>query len=135
MHTLLFLLQAAAPAATTPVAAAPGGISPGLMNILMIGLIVVVFYFFMIRPQMKKQKEQTNFLGEIGKGTKIVTIGGIVAKVTEVRNKTFIIEVEGGNKLQILKSAVSLENSKAINAEAGEDKEEKPEKKKSTLEV
>ncbi|HTL82344.1 MAG TPA: preprotein translocase subunit YajC [Bacteroidia bacterium] len=132
MHTLFILLQAAAPAAGTPAAAPAGGISPGLMNLLMIGLIVVVFYFFMIRPQMKKQKEQTNFLGEIGKGTKIVTIGGIVGKVVEVRNKTFVIEVEGGTKLQVLKSAISLENSKAINAEAGE---EKKEKEKSTLEV
>ena len=87
-----------------------------IMNLLMIGLIIVVFYFFMIRPQMKKQKEQTNFLGEIGKGSKVVTIGGIVGKVAEVRDKTFIIDVEGGGKLQVLKSAISLEYSRQLNA-------------------
>ncbi|MCX6312899.1 MAG: preprotein translocase subunit YajC [Bacteroidetes bacterium] len=105
-------------AATTP-AAGGGGLfgSQGMSSFLMIGLVVVVFYFFMMRPQMKKQKEQTNFLSEIGKGTKIVTIGGICGKVLEVRAKSFLIEVEGGNRLQILKSAISLENSKIFNAE------------------
>ncbi len=89
----------------------------GMSSFIMIGLVIVVFYFFMMRPQMKKQKEQANFLGEIGKGTKIVTIGGICGKVLEVRAKSFLIEVEGGNRLQILKSAISLENSKAFNAD------------------
>jgi preprotein translocase subunit YajC len=97
----------------------------GMSSFIMIGLVVVVFYFFMMRPQMKKQKEQASFLNEIGKGTKIVTIGGICGKVLEVRAKSFLIEVEGGNRLQILKSAISLENSKAFNAETADDKEEK----------
>jgi preprotein translocase subunit YajC len=114
------LLLQAAPAAGAPAASGGNGM---LMNVLMIGLIIVVFYFFMIRPQQKKQKDINNFLGEIGKGTKIVTIGGIIGKVLEVRNKTFLIEVEGGNRLQILKSAISLENSKAYNSEASEEKE------------
>ena len=106
-----FLLDAA----TTPAATSPTGLGgSGMSSFLMIGLVIVVFYFFMMRPQMKKQKAQQNFMGEIGKGTKIVTIGGIHGKIIEVRDKTFIIEVEGGNKLQIMKSAVSLENSKAV---------------------
>ncbi len=103
------LLQAAAP--TAP------GAGQGMSSFLMIGLVIVVFYFFMMRPQMKKQKQQANFMNEIGKGSKVVTIGGIHGKITEVRDKTFIIEVEGGNKLQIMKSAVSLENSKAVQEE------------------
>ncbi|MBI3509813.1 MAG: preprotein translocase subunit YajC [Bacteroidetes bacterium] len=101
-----------------------------MLNILMIGLLVVVFYFFILGPQRKKQKEQTNFLGEIGKGTKIVTIGGIVGKVIEVRSKTFVIEVENGGRLQILKSAVSLDNSKAINSPDNDEKKEKLEELK-----
>jgi preprotein translocase subunit YajC len=105
--------------------AAPGGMNPTMMNVLMIGLIIVVFYFFMIRPQQKKQKEANNFLAEIGKGTKVVTIGGIVGKVLEVRNKTFVIEVEGGNRLQVLKSAISLENSRAYTSESEEKEKEK----------
>jgi preprotein translocase subunit YajC len=115
------LLQAAE--AAKP--AGPGGMSGNMMNFIFIGLIIVVFYFFMIRPQQKKQKEINNFLGEIGKGTKVVTIGGIIGKVLEVRNKTFLIEVEGGNRLQVLKSAISLENSKAFNSEAAAEEKEK----------
>jgi preprotein translocase subunit YajC len=114
------LLQAATGA---PAATGGGGFlgGSGMSSFIMIGLVVVVFYFFMMRPQMKKQKEQANFLNEIGKGTKIVTIGGICGKVLEVRAKSFLIEVEGGNRLQILKSAISLENSKAFNAETADD--------------
>ena len=115
-------------AQSTP--AGGGGImGGGMSSFIMIGLVIVVFYFFMMRPQMKKQKEQANFLNEIGKGTKIVTIGGIYGKVLEVRDKSFLIEVEGGNRLQILKNAISLENSKLINADAAGDKTEKEEKK------
>jgi preprotein translocase subunit YajC len=119
MSFLQLLLQAA------PAAPAGGGgiMGGGMSSFIMIGLVIVVFYFFMMRPQMKKQKEQANFLNEIGKGTKIVTIGGICGKVLEVRAKSFLIEVEGGNRLQILKSAISLENSKAFNAETADDKE------------
>lgn len=102
-------------------------------TLLLFGLMAVVMWFFMIQPQRKKQKEQNNFLSDIGKGTKVVTIGGIVGKVLEVRNKSFVIEVESGGRLQILKSAVSLENSKAFNlvdADAGkEDKKDKDEEK------
>lgn len=119
------LLQAA------PAAKGGGGLfgPQNMSTFLMIGMIIVVFYFFMIRPQQKKQKEMNNFLGEIGKGTKVVTIGGIIGKVVEVRNKSFVIEVEGGNRLQILKSAISLENSKSFNAET-EEKEKAKETEK-----
>lgn len=84
-----------------------------LFSFLPILLIIVVFYFFMIRPQMKKQKEQSKFRNEIKKGDKIITIGGVHGKIVEISEKTFIIEVEGGNKLKIEKSAVSLESTLA----------------------
>ncbi len=82
-----------------------------IVSFLPIVLIVVVFYFFMIRPQMKKQKEQVKFKEAIQKGDKIVTIGGIHGKITEIQDKTFTIEVENGVKLKIEKSAVSLEST------------------------
>lgn len=75
--------------------------------------IVAVFYFFMIRPQMKKQKEQSKFRENIQKGDKVITIGGIHGKILEISDKTFIIEVEGGNRLKIEKTAVSLESTLA----------------------
>ena len=83
-------------------------------NILFLVLIFVVFWFFMIRPQMKKQKDQQKFREAIGKGDKIITIGGVHGKIIEVQDTTFIIEVEGNNRLKIEKSAVSMESSQAL---------------------
>ena len=78
---------------------------------MMMGLIVVVFYFFMIRPQQKKQKDQKKFRESLAKGDKIVTIGGIHGKVAEVKDAdtTVLITVEGGIKLKIEKSAISMD--------------------------
>jgi preprotein translocase subunit YajC len=82
---------------------------------IFIGLIFVVFYFFMIRPQMKKQKDQNKFREELKKGDKIVTIGGVHARITEIQDKTFTVEGEnGGAKLKIEKTAVSMESTMAL---------------------
>ncbi|HEY4798754.1 MAG TPA: preprotein translocase subunit YajC [Bacteroidia bacterium] len=91
-----------------------GGGSPAT-SIIFLLLIFGVFWFFMIRPQMKKQKDQQKFREAIGKGDKIVTIGGIHGKIIEVQETTFIIEVEGNNRLKIEKSAVSMESSQVLN--------------------
>ena len=77
-----------------------------LMSFLPILLIIVVFYFFMIRPQMKRQKELTKFRSELKKGDKIVTTGGIYGKIDEIGDTTIIIEVEDKMKLKIDKAAV-----------------------------
>ncbi len=76
-------------------------------------LIFVVIYFFMIRPQSKKAKDQKNFRENINKGDKVVTIGGIHAKVVEINDTTVLIETEGQNRLKIEKSAISPENTLA----------------------
>ena len=109
MNTHFILLQAAA----APAAGGMGAYS----NMIFLAVIAVVFYFFMIRPQMKKQKDAKKFMAEIKKGDKIVTIGGILGKIAEINDTTFIIEVEGGNKLKILKTAVSMDNSASLNTE------------------
>ena len=83
----------------------------GGMTIVMFGAMFLVFYFFMIRPQMKKSKEEKLFRSELKKGDKIVTIGGIHGKIAEVKETTLIIEVGEGNKLKIEKTAVSKDNS------------------------
>ena len=93
-------------------AAGAGGF--GVNNLIFFGLIALVFYFFMIRPQMKKQKAAKKFMEEIKKGDKIITIGCIHGKIAEIHDTTFMIEVEGGIKLKILKSAVSMDNSASL---------------------
>ncbi|MBL4594923.1 MAG: preprotein translocase subunit YajC [Flavobacteriales bacterium] len=92
-------------------APAEGGEDGGGMmtQILMFGAIFLVFYFFMIRPQMKKQKDAKKFKESLVNGTKIVTIGGIHGKILEVKDNIVVIETEGGNKLRIEKSAISKE--------------------------
>ena len=78
-------------------------------------LIIVVFYFFMIRPQMKKAKDHKKFVEELKKGDKGITTSGIHGKIVEMNDSTFLIEVESGTKIRFEKSSVSLESSKALN--------------------
>jgi preprotein translocase subunit YajC len=87
-------------------------------QLIVFGLIILVFYFFMIRPQIKKQKDQKNFVNDLKKGDKIITTSGIHGRITEVADATFLIETEGGGKIRFDKSAISLDASKALNAPA-----------------
>ncbi|MEO5910912.1 MAG: preprotein translocase subunit YajC [Pelobium sp.] len=86
----------------------------GIMNFLPMILIVVVFYFFMIRPQMKKAKDHKKFVAELKKGDKIITTAGIHGKIADMNDTTFLIETEGGGKIRFDKSAVSLDSSKPL---------------------
>lgn len=74
--------------------------------LIMMGLIFVVMYFFMIRPQQKKQKELVNFRNSLAKGDKIVTIGGIYGTVADIKEKYVVVEVDSNVKLRIDKSAI-----------------------------
>lgn len=87
----------------------------GTQQLIMFGLIAVVFYFFMIRPQVKKQKDQKKYVNELKKGDKVITTAGIHGRISEVAETTFLIETEGGHKIRFDKSAISLEASKALN--------------------
>jgi preprotein translocase subunit YajC len=96
-------------------APAQGGQGGGIMSFLPLIAIVVVFYFFMIRPQMKKAKEQKKYIESLKKGDKILTIGGIYGKIVEVREDgTMIMEVEDGTKMRISKNAVSNDGSTTL---------------------
>jgi len=76
------------------------------MSFAMMGLVVVVFYFFMIRPQMKRQKEQVKFRSELAKGDNIVTNGGIYGKIVDVKDTVVIMEVEDRSRMKVDKSAI-----------------------------
>ena len=76
-------------------------------GLIMMVLIIGVFYFFFIRPQQKKAKEAAKMREALKKGDKVVTVGGIHGKILEVKDKTFVIEVEGQGRLKINKDAVS----------------------------
>jgi preprotein translocase subunit YajC len=87
-----------------------------IMQFLPFILIIAVFYFFMIRPQMKKAKEQKKFREGLQKGDKVVTIGGIHGKVLDVEETTLILEMIDKTRIKIEKSAVSPDSSNMLNA-------------------
>lgn len=97
---------------------AAGGAGFGLEQLILFGGIGLVFYFFMIRPQQKKQKEQKKYISEIKKGDAVVTIGGLHGKVYAVADDTITIEVDKGTKLTFAKSSISLEASKKASEKA-----------------
>ncbi len=80
------------------------------MSLLPLFLILVVFYFFFIRPQTKKNKDLKKFREAIKKGEKVITLGGIHGKVAEVKEKTVILEVGNQLKLTIEKSAIVMDS-------------------------
>ena len=81
-------------------------------------LIIVVFYFFMIRPQMKKAKDHKKYVEELKKGDKVITTSGIHGKIVDMNDTTFLVEVESGTKIRFEKSSISLEASRALNVKA-----------------
>ena len=79
---------------------------------LLIGGMILIFYFFMIRPQQKKQKDQKTFANELKRGDKVVTIGGMHGKVAAIEDNLLTIEFEKGVKIKFDKASISAENSK-----------------------
>jgi len=98
----------------------PGG---GMVNLILMGSIILVFWLFMIRPQAKKAKDQKKFVDNLQKGDKIVTIAGIHGSVNKVNEDgTLQLEINPGSYLKIEKSAISMEWTAAINKPTTEKK-------------
>lgn len=83
--------------------------SSGFMSFLPIFLIILVFYLFFIRPQIKKSKTQRLYRESLKKGDKIITIGGIHGKITDVKETSFTVEIANNTIITIEKSAVAGE--------------------------
>jgi preprotein translocase subunit YajC len=81
---------------------------------VLFGGMFVVMYFFMIRPQQKKAKDQKSFQEAIGKGDKVVTMSGIHGKIVKASETTFDIEVANNVVITFEKSVISLEVTKAV---------------------
>jgi preprotein translocase subunit YajC len=78
-------------------------------------LMIVVFYFFMIRPQTKKQKELKKFRETLKAGDKVVTIGGVHGKILEVNDSTVLVNSEG-SKIRFEKSAIASSSEDQLMA-------------------
>ncbi len=77
---------------------------------MMIPLImfVVVFYFFLIRPQQKREKEKKTMITGLKKGDKVITNGGILAKIVDIKDNSVIAKISNEVKIEISKEAVTL---------------------------
>ncbi len=97
---------------------------------IMMLMIMVVMYIFMFLPQIRKNKKQKNWISELKKGDKVVTTGGVHAKIASVSDTHFMLELEQG-KMKVDRSAVSMDLSMAhygnSNKETKEEKESKSE--------
>ncbi|MEI6085979.1 MAG: preprotein translocase subunit YajC [Bacteroidota bacterium] len=88
----------------------------GMVQLVMMGAIILVFWLFMIRPQAKKAKEQKKFIEDMQKGSKVVTIAGIHGTINKINEDgTLQLEVSPGSYLKIEKSTISMEWTAAIN--------------------
>lgn len=88
-------------------------------TLIMMGLMILVFWLFMIRPQAKKAKQQKEFVNNMQKGDKVVTIAGIHGTVNKVNEDgTILLETSPGSYMKIEKSAISLEWSNTANKAA-----------------
>ena len=90
----------------------------GMMSILMIVALIAIFYFFMIRPQSKKQKEIKKFRDAMQKGDKVTTAGGIHGKIKEIKENVIILQIDDNVKITIDKAMVSPSASDAVEGGA-----------------
>lgn len=95
------LFQAAAPAA------GPDGGGQLMMTVVTFGLVFLIFYFLILRPQNKRQKEQTRMQESLSKGDRVVTIGGIRGSIAAVKEDTVVLKVDDNTKMEFNRSAVS----------------------------
>lgn len=99
MNLFNVLLQA-------PAGASPAGGNAGYMNILLLVALVAIFYFMMIRPQQKRQKDIQKAREAMKVGDKVITSGGIHGKIKEVGETSMLIEVSEGVRIRIEKNSV-----------------------------
>jgi preprotein translocase subunit YajC len=82
-----------------------------LTSLLPLILIIVVFYFFMIRPQVRKQKELRNFRDSLQKGDRIITTGGIYGKINNIQDNVITVDIGNNVTIKVDKNAVLKDNS------------------------
>ncbi len=109
---------------------AGAGQSGGLMTFAPLLIMILIFYFLIMRPQSKKQKETKAMLAAVKKGDKVTTIGGIRGTVDNVKDDIVTVRVDGNTKIDFIKSAVSavVNPSTEVEVKDKKDKKDKEEK-------
>jgi len=85
--------------------ASTGG-AGGIMSFLPMIALFVIFYFLLIRPQQKRQKEHKNMVSGLAKGDEIVTMGGVLGKITKVDENFVTVEVAQGTEIRVQRMSV-----------------------------
>ncbi|MEQ8524075.1 preprotein translocase subunit YajC [Gracilimonas sp.] len=85
----------------------PDDPNAGIINLVFLGAIFLVFYLFIIRPQSKRQKEIKEKVEGMKKGDKVVTSSGIIGIVDKIEESEFLLDIDSGTKIRMLKSAVT----------------------------
>ena len=88
-------------------AAAPAGGAAGLASFLPLVLIFVIMYFLMIRPQQKRMKDHRNMVSELKRGDHVVTQGGLIGKVTDVKDDELSVEIAQGVKVRVVRATIA----------------------------
>jgi preprotein translocase subunit YajC len=96
-----------------PILLLQANISPGTMNMIMLGLMLAVMYLFFIRPQAKKQKAQDAFIKSLNKGDDIVTSSGIIGQITKLDETTVTLQISQKGFIEVLRSTISKELTEA----------------------
>ena len=80
-------------------------------SFFMLFAIIIIFYLFLIRPQVKKQKEARNFRSALKKGDKVLTVGGIYGKITDIKDTTVTLEIAENVRIKVDKSGLISDSS------------------------
>ncbi len=89
--------------------------SSSTASLIMFGMIFLVMYFFMIRPQIRKQRKEQEYRSKLKKGDNVITIGGIYGQITEIKDEIVIIDVHNATKIKVAKNAISMTGDVAID--------------------
>lgn len=96
---------------TTAANAAPSGAAPAWMNLVIFGGMILFMYFFVIRPQQKRQKEHKNFIESLKTGMEVVTASGLIGRITTITDTIVTLDL-GSTSVRVLKSTISGELGK-----------------------
>jgi len=96
--------------------------SAGTMNFVFLALMILIFWFFLIRPQSKKQKEQRNFNESLEKGDDVVTASGMLGRINKIEDDIITLEVGSKLYIKVTKNAISKEMTDAVYAVSDKDK-------------
>ncbi|WP_319757530.1 preprotein translocase subunit YajC [uncultured Sphaerochaeta sp.] len=129
---MLSLISAMAAPETAGAAGSTGSM---MTTFVTFGLIIVIFYFLIIRPQKKRDKETKEMLSSIKKGDKVVSIGGIHGTVVAVKETTVVVKVDDNTRMEFSRNAISsIVNRKGDGATASSKKKSKKEEQVSAPE-